>query len=650
MLKKVIPGLICALLVLELLAGCTIIHMQDDAGTTAAQTQPGQTTLPTTQAGTTAPDETTETTVVTEPTELTEPTEETAPTETVPPETVPEETLPEDGPEDDELVLIKDYIPSIVIELAYATTNNFTDQRIYDFDDAYLRYGTVKKLWQVQQELAQLGLGLKLWDAFRPLSAQETLWEIYPDPTYVSHPETGNRSHCRGSAVDVTLIDLQTGEELVMPSGFDEFSDLGDRDYSDCSEEAAENAATLEQYMERYGFRPYSGEWWHFSDADDYPVEEFFEPQLPTVWYATCNNSMSLRRSASTSAATLARIYPNDELILLGWDRIFAWVEYNGIRGYVLANYIKPADSYFEEHTDTVEITATYTYEQMLEDLQTIQSQHPDLVTLGSIGQSELGRDLALICIGDLNAEHHVLIQCSIHAREHTCTWLIMMLIDYWVDHGIEEYGDVCFHIIPMANPDGVTISQTGVLPEELAGVYERDVSRGNTTLSLSRYLQRWKANGLGVDLNRNFDAGWSRIYGRRYPSSEEHKGTSAFCAAETVALRDYTLRYDFDATISYHATGSMIYYNYGNYTAVNRASLSLSRAVEQVTGYPSTSSSGTNPGGYKDWAIASLGIPSLTVEIGCEEAPLREREIYSIFVRNLQVLPQIARWVQENE
>lgn len=182
-------------------------------------------------------------------------------------------------PDDMELVRVADFIPGIRQSLAYATEDNFTGQQIYDFADAYLRYGTVKKLKLVCDELAQQGLGILIWDGFRPLAAQERLWEICPDPTYVSHPVTGSRSHCRGSAVDLTLVNLKTGEQLTMPTGFDDFSKLADRDYSDCSQEAADHARMLENVMKKYGFKPYSAEWWHFSDTDEYPVDETFQPE-----------------------------------------------------------------------------------------------------------------------------------------------------------------------------------------------------------------------------------------------------------------------------------------------------------------------------------------------------------------------------------
>ena len=174
-----------------------------------------------------------------------------------------------------ELVRVADYIPSIEVDLKYATADNFTGTVIYDFTDAYLRYGTVEKLAAVQRELEELGYGLRIWDALRPVSAQFRLWEVCPNSAYVANPNTGYSSHSRGNTVDITLVALD-GSEVPMPTGFDDFSALADRDYSDCGEQAASTARLLEQTMSAHGFQPYWTEWWHFSDTVSYGVEEGF--------------------------------------------------------------------------------------------------------------------------------------------------------------------------------------------------------------------------------------------------------------------------------------------------------------------------------------------------------------------------------------
>lgn len=183
----------------------------------------------------------------------------------------PEDVTP--LPDDAELVDISDYVDGVAIDLRYATENNFTGQVIYESNTALLRYGTVKKLIEVQKELNRLGYGLLIWDGYRPTEAQQKLWDICPDPNFVSDPGKGYSGHCRGNTVDVTLIRLD-GNEVEMPSAFDEFSALADRDYSDVSETAAENARLLESVMLKHGFTGYSKEWWHYSDTVKYDVIE----------------------------------------------------------------------------------------------------------------------------------------------------------------------------------------------------------------------------------------------------------------------------------------------------------------------------------------------------------------------------------------
>lgn len=202
--------------------------------------------------------------------------EETFPTATAA-ETTQPETVPAEPESDEVFVRVLDYIPTATQELRYATENNFTGQVIYDFEDVYLRWGTVKKLMLVSRDLEELGLYVKIWDGFRPVSAQFVLWEVCPDPTYVANPTTGHSSHSRGNTIDLTLVDAN-GQEVEMPTGFDDFSPLANRDYSDCTDTAANNAQLLEILMEKHGFSGYYGEWWHFSDTVSYPVEQVFEP------------------------------------------------------------------------------------------------------------------------------------------------------------------------------------------------------------------------------------------------------------------------------------------------------------------------------------------------------------------------------------
>lgn len=177
-------------------------------------------------------------------------------------------------PADTDFVRIIDYIPDIVIDLKYATADNFTGTVIYDFNDAYLRYGTVKKLAVAQEKLKSMGYRIKIWDAYRPFSAQEKLWQVCPNPRYVANPANGMKAHNLGGTIDMTIVTLDGGE-VEMPTGFDDFSLKADRDYSDVSETAAANAMMLEQVMTEYGFKGYQGEWWDYSDTTQYETYDF---------------------------------------------------------------------------------------------------------------------------------------------------------------------------------------------------------------------------------------------------------------------------------------------------------------------------------------------------------------------------------------
>lgn len=651
-MKRVLSAILTAALLLGTL-GCTkdptpsTRPTESETASVPSQTQPTTSqTVPTT--GPTVPTLLPTTVATTVPTTMapppttflpaTEPVTTTKPQQTEPPVTAYSNNT---------LVLVKDYIPDIVVELRYAVTNNFTGQVVYDFDDAYLRYGTVKKLMKVQEALREQGLSLKIWDAFRPVSAQYVLWEAYPDSTYVSDPNEDLSAHTQGDTVDVTIVDAN-GNDLPMPSDYDVFSAQGDRDYTDCTHEQKTNAMLLQNLMKKYGFSTYFAEWWHYTDKDYYANNTVFDPGVVSLWYANCNTYLTLRKTPYVNGQEIGRVKAGETVTLMGWHEKFALVDYQGVQGYVLSEYLAPESQWDPSDMLTVvKVTNTYTYEQMQQDIATLASWYPDLLQVSSIGKSELGRDLILLKVGDPNAEKHVIIHAAIHAREHMTTWMVMAMVEYWLSQGMAGCENTCFHVIPMVNPDGVHLAQTASFTDAQLQIYNRDKSKGNTDDSKEVYASTWKANGLGVDLNRNFDAAWETTYSRKDPSSERYKGTEPFSAAEAAALRDYTLALMPDATISYHSTGSVIYWQYGSKKAINEASKSLGQAVLGVSGYPLIGQSGLDAGGYKDWAMETLEIPSLTIEIGCGFCPLPKREIYSIFIRNIRVLPTISQWVQ---
>ena len=179
------------------------------------------------------------------------------------------------------LVDIQSIEPTIVIDLRYATNNNFTKHKVYTINTCYLLKETAHRLKDVQQELKPMGLGLKIWDGFRPMAAQWKFWELVPDPRYVSDPRKGGR-HTRGTTVDVTLIDLKTGKELVMPTGFDDFTQKAWSACLNLPVEAIKNRTLLHAVMHKYGFKAARTEWWHFdlNGWQNYPVLDVSPEEL----------------------------------------------------------------------------------------------------------------------------------------------------------------------------------------------------------------------------------------------------------------------------------------------------------------------------------------------------------------------------------
>lgn len=161
------------------------------------------------------------------------------------------------------LIDLKTYIPKIRTDVKYATTDNFTHQVLYPQADVYLRLPAAKALKAVQQELNGKGLGLKIFDGYRPYSITEKMWTIVPDDRYAADPHKGS-GHNRGVAVDLTLIDLRTGKELPMPTGFDNFTEKAHHDYPLTDTTVMANRKLLRDIMEKHGFIPLPTEWWHY--------------------------------------------------------------------------------------------------------------------------------------------------------------------------------------------------------------------------------------------------------------------------------------------------------------------------------------------------------------------------------------------------
>ncbi len=165
-------------------------------------------------------------------------------------------------------------IPSVVLDLKYAGINNFMHIKLYPtLHTTYLRLPAANALKKVVADLEIKGLTIKIFDAYRPYSITEQMWEKVKDSRYAADPSKGS-GHNRGIAVDVTIVDLHTRKEITMPTGFDNFSDTAHQDFMQLPEEVLQNRLLLKSTMEKYGFIPLETEWWHFSlpHPDDYEI------------------------------------------------------------------------------------------------------------------------------------------------------------------------------------------------------------------------------------------------------------------------------------------------------------------------------------------------------------------------------------------
>lgn len=172
------------------------------------------------------------------------------------------QTLAEEN-SDKRFVDLEEEVPGIVFDIRYATTNNFTGQIIYDTPRAFARKPVAEALTAIQKELREKGLGLKVFDAYRPYAATVKFYEVYPDTNFVAAPWHGSR-HNRGCAVDVTLVDLRTGKQLPMPTPFDDFSEKAAPAYMQLPDTVIKNRQILIDVMTSHGFSTYPYEWWHF--------------------------------------------------------------------------------------------------------------------------------------------------------------------------------------------------------------------------------------------------------------------------------------------------------------------------------------------------------------------------------------------------
>lgn len=154
---------------------------------------------------------------------------------------------------------------SIKLDIRYATDNNFVGKKVYPEARAFLQRPAAEAVVRVHKKLKKQGLGLVIFDGYRPWAITKLFWEVTPDDKrkFVADPAKGSK-HNRGCAVDLSIYNRKTGQLIAMPSGFDEFTERASPDYTGGSDEERANRDLLRKLMEEEGFTVNANEWWHF--------------------------------------------------------------------------------------------------------------------------------------------------------------------------------------------------------------------------------------------------------------------------------------------------------------------------------------------------------------------------------------------------
>ncbi len=303
--------------------------------------------------------------------------------------------------------------------------------------------------------------------------------------------------------------------------------------------------------------------------------------------------------------------------------------------------------------------SALYTYVNMTAQAYDLADQYPELVSVSVLGQTDDQRNIYDITFGNPASSHNVVVQASCHAREYMTSMLVMNQLEYYLQNyhtgsynsqSFENiFSDVCFHIVPMLNPDGVSITQYGGdiinnpdMRAAVYNIYEYERTNGLTGLGMMDYFTKWKANGHGVDLNRNFNSYWTSDRPVKHPSSGGYPGVCADSEVETQAIERLIRSLSgLDMVLSYHSSGSYIYWAYGQRDEFRNECKDMADSISSATGYYLLGNDDYDSG-CSNW-VSSLGIKAETIEIGIGDSPLVYNEYQSIWERNKNVWAVIA-------
>lgn len=293
-----------------------------------------------------------------------------------------------------------------------------------------------------------------------------------------------------------------------------------------------------------------------------------------------------------------------------------------------------------------------YSYAEMSGDISLLADKYHDACTYEIIGKSEDNRNIYDVIIGNPNAKKTLMVVSTLHAREYMASQLCMRQIEYYMENYKNKISgkkisstldEIAIHYIPMANPDGVTISQFGI-----SGIRDANLRQLLYQINTGS-ASNWKANARGVDLNRNFPGSF-KVRERRGP--EGYSGPSAASESETQAvvklLKQLKADGSLQGVVNYHAFGSIVFgYDYGSaHTEVTtRQMYYLARNLTgyaDSAGYESTVNTGSW-GNLREYITEDLRIPSITLEIGWSGCPVPISQFPGVWSRNYSLVMREA-------
>lgn len=272
-----------------------------------------------------------------------------------------------------------------------------------------------------------------------------------------------------------------------------------------------------------------------------------------------------------------------------------------------------------------------YDYNDMTADLRRLVYKYPGKAGLSSLGKSYDGRDIWCLRIGSAYAGKRLVIDAAIHGREWKNTQVLMRqaeeILREYNEHK-DRFRNVCLYLIPMDNPDGVTISQYGY-----QGIRNKKLQKKVKKIG---HFRKWKNNARGVNLNNNFPAGFS-VKKKKKPDYAAYPGKKAGSEKEAKALMKFIQKIRPNTVLNLHSTGSVLYWDFAVDEALHNRQYQLAKKINSYNRYRMMPRNGSTEerGGFADWLVYEKKIPSVTIETGSVMCPLPHSQYSSIYKKN---------------